>query len=316
MQPDPRFGVALVLAAAALWGTTGTAQTFSSDALSSGWFGALRLVVAAAFFAAYAWLSERGPPRAPARLPLAGVLGAGLCMAVYNLAFFAGIRHTGVAIGTAVALGSGPLWAGLLQAQLTRRLPAPAWWVGTAIAVGGGVLMTFAGRQGVADVSAPGIGLCLLSGLSYAAYTLINKELVRTASAASITLRAFAIAALIAVPAAWLDTGAPVIAWRDAGAVVYVGVVTAGLAYLLFSHALRHISAATGVTLALGEPVMAFAMAVLVIGEAPSAAAFGGLLLVIAGVLVVVRAELRSAGRPQAPRIMPCDTGPRPGPTA
>ncbi|MBS0344113.1 MAG: DMT family transporter, partial [Proteobacteria bacterium] len=140
-------------------------------------------------------------------------------------------------------------------------------------------------------------------GLSYAVYTLLNKKLVRYASAASITLRAFGVAALLALPAAWIDGGAPVPVPADWWAVAYVGVVTAGVAYLLFSQALRHISAATGVTLALGEPVVAFTLATLVLGERPGAMAFAGLVLVIAGVLVVVRAELRAAR--VAPRSAP-----------
>jgi DME family drug/metabolite transporter len=48
------------------------------------------------------------------------------------------------------------------------------------------------------------------------------------------------------------------------------------------------------VTLALAEPVTAFVLAVLVVGERPGAAAVGGGLLVLAGLGVVVWAELRS----------------------
>lgn len=297
-QAHPGIGVAMVLAAAALWGTTGTAQSLAGGGLPAAWFGTLRLVVAALFFALYAWATlPRGRAgQGAARLPLAPVLAAGLCMAVYNLAFFAGVRQTGVALGTAVALGSGPLWAGMLQAVVTRQLPAASWWLGTGVAIAGGALMTLAGGTGATTASAWGIALCLASGLSYAAYSLLNKSLVHGAPAASVTLRVFAFAALLALPTAWIDSGgAPMLSMRDLVAVGYVGVVTAGVAYLLFSHALRHISAATGVTLALGEPVVAFMLAILVVGERPAPIAFGGLLLVIAGVLVVVRAELRAA---------------------
>lgn len=45
-------------------------------------------------------------------------------MTAYNLAFFAGVRSSGVAVGTAIALGIGQLWAGLLQALLLGRQPA------------------------------------------------------------------------------------------------------------------------------------------------------------------------------------------------
>ena len=76
--------------------------------------------------------------------------------------------------------------------------------------------------------------------------------------------------------------------------------MTAGLGYLLFSHALRHIAPATGVTLALTEPVVAFGLATLVLGEPASATAVAGLALVVTGVLGVVRVELAAAQRASA----------------
>lgn len=107
------------------------------------------------------------------------------------------------------------------------------------------------------------------------------------------TLWAFGLAAVLALPLAWWDSGWPLLQLSDGMAVLYVGLLTAGVAYLLFSHALRHISAATGVTLALTEPVVAFVLAVLVLGESVGGGAVPGLLLVLAGVGLVVRVELR-----------------------
>ena len=78
----------------------------------------------------------------------------------------------------------------------------------------------------------------------------------------------------------------------------YTGIVTAGVGYLLFSFALHHVRPATAVTLALTEPVVAFVLAVLLLGEPASAAGVGGLALVVAGVLGVVRSELAA---PRAP---------------
>ncbi|WP_298233006.1 DMT family transporter [uncultured Azohydromonas sp.] len=304
MNTDPKTGVALVLAAATLWGTTGTAQSFATGALSPLWFGALRLLVAAAFFAAcFSWQRRQAPSDAGAHAPrpLLALLGAGLSMAVYNLAFFAGVRGAGVAVGTAIALGSGPVWAGILQSLLARRVPAAAWWLGTALAIAGGTLMTLAGGSTSAGLAAGGIALCLLAGLSYAAYTLLSQRLLRVMAPSAVTLHAFAVAAALALPAAWWEAGAPSARGADVLAVLYVGVVTAGVAYLLFSHALRHLSAASAVTLALGEPVVAFILAVTVVGERPSAWAFLGLLLVVAGVLAVVRGELAGASREPGP---------------
>ena len=304
MNTDPKTGVALVLAAATLWGTTGTAQSFTTGTLSPLWFGALRLLVAAAFFAAcFTWQRRQAPSDAAAgaALPLLALLGAGLSMAAYNLAFFAGVRSAGVAVGTAIALGSGPVWAGVLQSLLTHRVPAAAWWLGTALAVAGGTLMTLGGGGASAGIAPGGVVLCLLAGLSYAAYTLLSRRLLRVMAPSAVTLHAFAVAAALALPAAGWESGAPAAHGNDVLAVIYVGVVTAGVAYLLFSHGLRHVSAASAVTLTLGEPVVAFVLAVTVVGERPSGWAWLGLLLVVAGVLAVVRGELGGSARKPGP---------------
>lgn len=294
---NPVLGVLLVLGAATLWGTTGTAQSLAGGSLSAHWFGALRLATATAFFAACMLASRRRPAVSfPGRLAMRDVFGAGLCMAVYNLAFFAGIGSVGVALGTAIALGSGPIWAGFLQAALYRQRLSAAWWLGTLVAVTGGVLMTLGGTRQTEAVHVPGIVLCLLSGLSYAAYTLLNQRMAHAAPASTITFRAFSVATIIALPTAWLTDSGPAFAAADLVAVAYTGVVTAGLPYLLFSHALRHITPATGVTLAMCEPVVAFALSLLVLGEQPAAMAYLGLLLVICGVMGVVRQEFRRQG--------------------
>lgn len=290
-QRLPARGIALVLAAAALWGTTGTAQSFAPVGTSPVWVGALRLAVAAAFFAAWLGL-RRAPPRAGGdRLPWAGIAFAGACMALYNLAFFAGVRAAGVAVGTAVALGSGPLWAGLLEALLWRRAPRPLWWAGTAVAVAGGAAMVAGG--GRAAASPVGLALCATAGLSYAAYALVNKRLVARAAPSTVTGAVFAVAALIALPPAWAMAGWPALGVREGLVIAWLGVASTGVAYLLFSHGLRHLSGATAVALALFEPVTAFALAVAVVGERPGMVAVLGLLGVLAGLGLVVRAEVR-----------------------
>ena len=295
MTNAPMRGVLMVLLAAVCWGTTGTAQSFAPPTLSAYWVGALRLLASAVFFAAVLAATRSGSGWR--QLPWGGVAIAGLGMAAYNLAFFAGVRATGVAVGTAVALGSGPIWAGLLQALGGQRPPG-RWWVGTALAVTGGVLMVGGGQRDAAQpITALGLGLCLLAGLSYAVYALVNKRLVTAAAPSLVTCAVFTLAAAVALPLAAVIAGPLVLTARDALIAAYLGVVATGVAYLLFSHALRHISAATGVTLALAEPVTAFVLAVLVVGERPGWVAAGGGLLVLAGLLVVVFAELRQGRR-------------------
>lgn len=302
MNAPTSRGMAMVLVAAMLWGTTGTAQSFAPPQLSSYWVGALRLAVAALFFWPVLWLSDRPALARTAwrGLPWRGVALAAVCMCAYNLAFFAGVRACGIAVGTALALGSGPVWAGLLQALITRVLPTPTWWLGTGVAVAGVVTLATAG--GAADsVSPSGVLLCLLAGLSYASYALVNQRMVMGASPAAVTTTVFSLAALLAMPGAAALSGAPQLHTDDVAVVVWLGVVSTGVAYLLFSYALRHISAATGVVLALAEPMTAFVLAILVVGEQPGVAGAAGLAAVLAGLWLVVRSELHApASQPPA----------------
>lgn len=291
----PLLGITFVVCAAMLWGTTGTAQALAGNSLSSLWFGALRLLFAAIFFLAFAAVTGALNRRSWQGLTPTSAIGAGLCMAAYNLTFFAGVKLAGVGIGTAIALGSGPIWAGILQAVFQRQPPTTAWWVGTVVAIAGGVLLSIGG--GSQAVSPFGIVLCLGSGLSYAVYTLLNQRMVSHAPASSITLAAFGVAALVAIPTATFQAGWPSLNVRDLAAVVYTGMVTAGIGYLLFSLALHQVRPATAVTLALAEPVVAFMLAVLLLSEPTSMASFIGLALVVAGVLGVVRSELSTQSK-------------------
>ncbi|SHI21518.1 drug/metabolite transporter, DME family [Pollutimonas bauzanensis] len=285
----------MALGAAVLWGTTGTAQSFAPPQTSPYWIGALRLAIACLFFGAYAargWRGGGARVAAGGRRMAGGILLAGLCMAAYNLTFFAGVKATGVAVGTALAIGSGPVWAGVLQFALTGRAPQGVWWLGTALAVAGAGLMVAVAGGGL-RLDAGGITLCLLAGLAYAGYTLISQRLVRRAPPAIVTLWVFGVAAAISAPAAFIVAGpfsSTAAGWT---VVTYLGVVSTGVAFLLFSHALQYISGPSGVTLALAEPVTAFALAVFVVGERPPATAFAGLGMVLAGLAAVVWTEAR-----------------------
>jgi DME family drug/metabolite transporter len=307
MNTNPLRGVILVLLAASLWGTTGTAQGLADTSLPASWFGALRLLVAALFFVVLARLAPKQNEASTRSTQISAdglatwraCVGAGLCMAVYNLAFFAGIRTTGVALGTAVALGSGPLWAGMLQALLQRRWPATAWWLGTVLAVTGGVLMAGLFSEAPQVTDSRGLVLCSIAGLAYAVYTLVTKAVAECVPVATVTLRAFAVAATVALPLAGWNHGLPAgVDGKEIAAVLYLGIVATGIAYLLFGLALRHLSAASGVTLALFEPVVACLLAAGLLGEALGVPAWSGLTLVLLGVLIVVRGELNRPMRP------------------
>lgn len=286
-------GIILVALAGMLWGTTGTAQSFADVSLSPYWVGTLRIAIAAAFFIIYIYLTL-GIKQT--RLNLQGInwshtIIAGAFMAIYNMAFFTGVKATGVAIGTALAIGSGPIWAGILQI-ITGMVPSKTWWLGTLLAVGGGVLLALSQGSNI-EIDPIGIGFCLLAGFSYAAYAILNKGLVSKTHPAVTTFAVFTTSALIAIPSAYLIAGNLSIEPNDWLIMGFLGIVATGVSYLLFSNGLRNISAASGVSLALMEPVTAFILAIIIVGERPLFSAYIGMILLLIGLAVVIRSETR-----------------------
>lgn len=292
-------GVALILCAAILWGTTGTAQSFAPLTLSPLWVGTMRLVVASVFFLiCVATLSASDFTVNTLRsMPLGFLVLAAIGMAVYNLAFFAGIRSTSVAGGTALALGSGPVWAGALEAIFTRQLPAKGWWVGVCIAIAGLFIVTGGGAAESLSWPVHGIALCLLSGLSYAIYGLSTKRILKTVAPLVSVAVVFTLAAVIAVVAAGMTTDFPELTTKDMTILVWLGVVATGLAYLLFSSGLRYVSTSTGIALALAEPIAALLLAVIIVGERPASEVYVGIGIMLAGLGLLIFFELQSDKR-------------------
>src|SRR5918992_82429 len=160
-----------ILIAAVLFGTTGTAQALGPE-LDPLAVGASRIAVGGALLGLFALataaagrvrLRTGGGPRA--------VLLARACVAGYQATFFAAVDDTGVAVGTVVAIGSGPAFAGLFARTFTGERMTLRWAAATVLAGAGVVLLVLGGGAG-GSVSAPGVGLALISGAGYAGYAV------------------------------------------------------------------------------------------------------------------------------------------------
>ena len=157
--------VGAVLAAAVLFGTTGTAQALGPPDATPLAIGTIRLVVGALTLAGIAGLSRPGAGRAWRGHAPALLLG-GVAVAVYQLGWFAGQRRTGVAVGTVVGIGSGPVMAGLIHLMRRRQRLSRAWALGSAATVfGAGLLATRASGRSSADVV--GLAFTLVAVLGY-----------------------------------------------------------------------------------------------------------------------------------------------------
>jgi drug/metabolite transporter, DME family len=282
--------VLAVLAAAAFFGTTGTAQALGPRASTALGVGAVRLAVgAAALIAVAAARRPAGGRRWWRHAPALGV--GGIAVATYQLAWFAGLRRTGVALGTIVGIGSGPVFAGLIHLARRRGELSRAWIAGTGLTVVGAALLAARG-QGGASADLVGLGCMAGAGLSYAVYAqaakhAIERALDATGAMAGIFgLGALLMAPLLAVePIGWLGTV------PGALMALHLGLLTIGLAYWLYGWGLHHLPVPTVVTLTLGEPLTAAVLGVAVLGERLGSLGWAGALVVGAGLVVAARGD-------------------------
>jgi DME family drug/metabolite transporter len=290
--------VLAVLAAAVLFGTTGTSQALGPDGTTPLSIGVMRMVLGGTGLAIIAFsLAARHARRRPEGAarpgwgirPLSLMVLTGVCISVYQPLFFLGTARNGVAVGTVVALGSAPILAGLLEWALTRRMPTPTWIGATALATIGVVLLGSGGEAGAAGGTDP-LGLLgsVGAGASFAVIANAQRRLlddgwdpftvVSAMGASSAIICAFA---LPFVDLSWLGTAS--------GAVMalWLGLATISAAYVLFTWGLSGLTAATAATLTLGEPLTASVLGIVVLGERLSALAIVGLVVLAAGLALL-----------------------------
>ena len=289
----PWSGVVALVLASLLWGTTGTTASFLPDDVSPLAIGASTMGVGGLLLflatarAAVGVLRDRMARRWVA-LGAVGVF-------VYPLAFYAGMDLAGVAVGNVVALGSGPVFAAVLEWVWERRPLSARWAVSTGLAVVGIVLLSV-GKQvdaaaGPLDTVA-GVGLGLLAGLAYALYTYASSRAIGGGRPSQGVMGAmFGLGAVLLLPVL-LVTGASLLqSWNTVGIAAYLAIGPMFIAYLLFGIGLRGIRSSAATTITLLEPVVATILAVLVVGERLAPIGWVGLALVLAGLTVLVTAR-------------------------
>jgi DME family drug/metabolite transporter len=279
-----------VIGAAALFGTTGTAQALGPASTTALGIGSVRLAVGALALAALAFLERPPGGRAWAR-HLPALLVGGVAVATYQLGWFAGVRRAGVALGTIVGIGSGPVFAGLIHLARERGGLPRTWLAGTLVTVAGASVLAVRGADG-GGADLLGLAAMVGAGLSYAVYAQAAKHAMeRGLDATGAMAGIFAVGAvllaplLVTEPLGWLGTG------RGIALALHLGLLTVGLAYWLYGWGLHTLTVPTAVTLTLAEPLTAAFLGVALLGERLGAVGWLGAAAVAAGLVAAGRGE-------------------------
>ncbi|MBE3638519.1 DMT family transporter [Mangrovicoccus algicola] len=294
-------GVAAILAAAVLWGTTGTAASLA-PALGAAAIGAAAIGLGGLMQALVAlpriWRARRG---------MLGqwryLLPGALAVAVYPLAFYGSMRLAGVTIGTVVTIGAAPIFSALVERIAEGRRLSARWSLGAACGIAGIGLICAGHGSGPGtpgDAVTAGIVLGLAGAASYALYSWTARAMMLRGTGAAAAMGAtFGAGGLLLLPVL-AATGAPFLdSWSNAAVGAYMALVPMFLGYLAYGYGLARVPASTATTLTLLEPVVAAMLAMAVVGERLAATGWAGVALVLSCLVIVTLP--RPARRPAVP---------------
>jgi drug/metabolite transporter, DME family len=270
------------MAASVLFGTSGTARSFLPDDAPSLGIAAMRLLIGAAPLMLFAFVMHRSSFRRPNRR----IVLAGCAMGLFQVLFFQSISLTGVAVGTMVTIGSGPIVATAVEFVMSKKVSL-TMVSGVAVAlVGLSMLVLGSSAAGGGTISLQGIMSGVGAGACYAAYTHISKGLLNLGwSGAWVMAQSFSVSALVCsvflftVPMQWLSSAQSVVT------VVYLGIATIAIPYLLYALSLARLTSAVVVTLTLIEPVTATALGAFFLNENITMVSWMGAAIVVLGLI-------------------------------
>jgi DME family drug/metabolite transporter len=285
-----QLAVVSVLLACVLFSTSATGRAYLDFPGSSISVGAWRVFLGGIGLAAYAAIRYgTSGLRRLVKLPVVWVMA--FAVLAYQISFFIGAARIGVAMGTLGALATAPFFAGVLGWIVGTGKPSTIWAISTVMGVIGLALIT-----GVSEVRDNlGFFAVFISGVMYAIFTVFGVRLTRTHDVTGVEVlgAAFGIGAVLSLPivlftSAWINSALLV------GFVLYIGLATTALGYILFGNGLTHLSPGTVSTLTLAEPVLATLMGVYILGEAMNLRGWIGCAVIIGALALLGIVESRT----------------------
>lgn len=300
---DPRRRSRIVLANVALlfmaviWAVNFSIAKLALGEMPPMVFNALRFPLAAAALLFFLRLGGRIP--LPERRDWRTLIGLGLLgNLLYQQFFIFGLNRTRA--GTAALLiASSPLLTALLSAAVGHERVHWRTWLGLACTIIGiGVVVLYGGGSATGQgTSISGALLLIGASIAWACYTVGSRDLVQRYGAIPVTAWTLWIGAtgvflsglpqLIGFPFARISA----LGWFG---VVYAGVLSIGLAYVIWYNGVKVLGNTRTSTYSNLVPVITLLVAWLWLGDKPTAGQIAGAAIIIGGVTL---AQLRIRNR-------------------
>ena len=288
-----RSAYALLFAANVIYATAYVATRLTLDTVPPSLLAFARLLIGAAVLVPVArWAVPAGPPVSR------GDAWRMVWMGVFGFAGASAFSHWGLARSTAsngalliivepvAIMLLGPV---LLGERLARREAA-----GAALAVLGTVIVVVDGVPGVTQAVAPywrGDLLLVLSGLGYASYSLIGRDVLARHSATAVTARSIVWGTVAMAPLAlieWQAGGRPVVGRAALVGILYLGLVITAIGYLAWNWGLTRTGASRAAIFITVQPIGGVLLGAGLLHEPLTAFTLVGGALIVAGLWLTV----------------------------
>ncbi|WP_316980041.1 DMT family transporter [Shumkonia mesophila] len=220
-------------------------------------------------------------------------LGAGLFLALHFITWIASLGQTSIANST-VLVTLNPVWIAIATALITRRRPGGLVAASVTLSVAGCAVIAW-GSAGDGSGSLVGDGLAVLGGMCAAGYLMMGR-LARQRGISLISYVALCYGgAAVLLWALVLALGLPVAGLTPVtyGAMIGMGLISQVIGHSGYNWALKLFNPAFIAVCLLGEPILASALGLIYFGEAIPLATLAGAPIIMAGIYLGARAELR-----------------------
>lgn len=195
---------------------------------------------------------------------------------------------------------SNPLFVYLFSLLAGDQRPRIRTAVAMAMGIAGLFLVTSAGGLSLSK----GILYALLASTSFGLYTFLSKRSLKTVSPLCLNTVAFffgslACAAMLLVTGGSLTVPAAIRSHLPSLAnFIFLGVGVSGIGYITYMETVERLGALTASLVFMIKPVVAAILAMLLLGERPSLPFYPGVVLVLAGSILLSGITERGAARP------------------
>ena len=278
------LGILAVALATTIWGTVGPLVKMFPEGTAMQ-YAMMRNIIGITFLWSVVAVSKNKSRYT--KKDLFPMVFGGIGYAAFMPFFSQGFERAGVAVAAVLAIGLAPIFTGILGWLFHRHIPSRNWVLGTGFAIVGLVGLSWPTQEVKADTL--GIIFAIAAAFAYSWQAVGMQMISQRHSSFQSVAPTLTLGAIFQAP---LSLGGDFSFLQEPkfiAGILYGGIVTASIAYGLFTYGISRIGTPTAVTVGLMEPLTAAAMGVLLLGEVIAPIGYVGIVLILIGLIIVSR---------------------------